>query len=308
MLHRPQKSAYDAPMAIRRWGQLHKREKALLVLLGGVVLVAAYRMRPWMADRRLTSEHYQIESTATEEQTREILAIAEMVYQSYDELFSDLPDYDRSHAKLKMRLYQDRDEFKRQHPYNGWAEALYKAPYCYQYYSADEANPYHWMTHEATHQLNWEVAGLNLPRWLNEGVADYFGTSLIKDGTLQLGRIDKNTYPIWWLNTLGLSGDMAKDIQRNRLIPLRTIIEDQGGPDIDQFVNLYYVHWWSLAHFLFHYEDGKYRSAIRPLLLARGTVEAFEKHVGDIETIQKQWYHYLWRRKYNDATSKSGPQ
>lgn len=292
-------------MAARRRLQLHKREKTLLVLLGVVVLVAAYNRRPWIADRHLSSEHYQIDSTATQEQTRQILVIAEMVYEAYDQRFSDLPDYDRAHAKLKMRLYQDRDEFKRHHPYSGWAEALYQAPYCYQYYSADEVNPYHWMMHEATHQLNREVAALNLPRWLDEGIADYFGTSLIKDGELQLGHIDTNTYPIWWLHTLGLSGNMDQDIERNRLIPLLTIIEDQGGPDIDQFVNLYYMHWWSVAHFLFHYEDGKYRSAIKPLLLAHGTVEAFEEHVGDIALIQKQWYEYLWRRKYNDVTSPS---
>jgi len=37
------------------------------------------------------------------------------------------------------------------------------------------------MVHEATHQLNNELAQFDLEKWLDEGIADYFGTSQYED-------------------------------------------------------------------------------------------------------------------------------
>src|SRR5207249_1270633 len=139
----------------------------------------------------------------------------------------------------------------------GWAEAFYQEPFCHAYYSSAEDNPYHWMLHEATHQLNRELAQFKMPKWSDEGVATYFSTSRINNGVLNPGQIDSNTYPIWWLSDLTLTGDVQKDIARNQVIPLRAIVTGKGGPDIDEYFNLYYVHWWSLSHFLFEFEGGK---------------------------------------------------
>ena len=111
------------------------------------------------------------------------------------------------------------------------------------------------------------------------------------------GQIDGNTYPIWWLDELKLSGDIQKDIASNQIIPLRAIITGRGGPNIDENFNLYYVHWWSLSHFLFQFEGGKYREAYGKVLQAGGSLEAFEKQVGPIERIQGEWYLYLQGKK-----------
>ncbi len=77
------------------------------------------------------------------------------------QLASQLQCTIRPHPKLKMKLFKDREEFRRCNRSCGWAEAFYRTPYCYQYYGADEAHPYHWMMHEATHQLNAEAACLH---------------------------------------------------------------------------------------------------------------------------------------------------
>ncbi len=151
------------------------------------------------------------------------------------------------------------------------------------------------MVHEAVHQLNHEVARFDLAKWADEGIAEYFSTSEIDAQGLHLGQIDRHTYPIWWLGKMELSGDIRKDIERSKIIPLAAIVSGSGGPDIDEHFNLYYIHWWSLSHFLFHYENGKYRQAYLQVIAAGGTVEAFEKHIGPIDRIQQQWYEYLRR-------------
>ena len=77
------------------------------------------------------------------------------------------------------------------------------------------------------------------------------------------------------------------------MIPLRAIISGSGGPKMNTFFNLYYVHWWSLTHFLFHYENGIYRQGVAALIRNGDSgVEAFEKQIGNVEQIESEWYAY----------------
>ena len=147
--------------------------------------------------------------------------------------------------------------------------------------------------HEATHQLNAEVACLALPQWLDEGLACYVSTSRIVDGVLVLGEVDTNTYPVWWIEQMATSGDLESDQRDVTVIPLRCIISGRGGPDIDKAFNLYYLHWWSLVHFLMEHEEGTYQPALSRLLAENADLAAFEKHVGPIDVIEKQWYGHV---------------
>jgi hypothetical protein len=183
-----------------------------------------------------------------------------------------------------------------------WAEAFYQAPYCYAYYSGSKPNAYHWMIHEATHQLNNEVAHFETQRWIDEGLATYFGTSTIKDGKVLLGRIDLNTYPIWWLPSMSLTGDLQSDVKNGKIIPLDSLIAGIGGPDINKHVNLYYIHYWSLTHFLFHYKGGNYFAGYRKLIAEDGSLDNFEKRIGPIERIQSEWYRYLQQKIFEVNT------
>jgi len=275
--------------------RLIAREKRLLVLLAIVVAITAwfYLPRQWSPGAVVETEHYAIRSSATAEQTREIGQVAEIVYAGYRQLMDELQRTIQPHAKLGVKLFKDRTEFRRCNRVFDWAEAFYKPPFCYQYYSAEEVHPYHWMMHEATHQLNNEAARLSLPQWLEEGLACYVSTSRIVDNALHLGEIDTNTYPIWWLDSLELSGDLDADKKKVGIIPLRAIVSGQGGPSMNRHFNLYYLHWWSLTHFLLHYEDGRYRAGLSRLIGDGATLAAFEKHIGLVESIETQWYGYL---------------
>ena len=274
---------------------LKPREKRMLIYLGLLLAFIAWDTvrRRWSPSTVEETQHYVIYSSATAEQTAQTGRVAEIVYAGYLELADRLDCEIRPHAKLKMKLFKDRDEFRHCNRGVGWAEAFYRKPYCCQYYSADEIHPYHWMMHEATHQLNAEAAGLKLPQWLDEGLACYVSTSRIVAGALALGQIDTNTYPVWWLATMTLSDDLESDKGCGAVIALRRIVAGRGGPDIDDHVNLYYLHWWTLMHFLMEYQEGIYRPGLRHLLADGAEPEAFEKYVGQIETVERQWHAHV---------------
>jgi hypothetical protein len=271
------------------------REKRLLACLAVLVIVLSWDTvrRRWSPTTKIETEHYLIYSTATADQTREIGRVAEIVHRGYLRLLDDLQRHVPPHPKLKIKLFKDREEFRFCNRVRGWAEAFYRRPYCYQYYSADEVHPYHWMMHEATHQLTAEAARLSVPQWLDEGLACYVSTSRIVDDSLHSGEIDTNTYPVWWLYSMDLSGDLDADKRSGQIIPLHAIVSGRGGPGIDRNVNLYYLHWWSLTHFLMHYDDGKYRAGLGRLIADGGTLPAFEQWIGQADVVEKQWYGYV---------------
>lgn len=272
--------------------------KRLLVLFGIFLAIVAYAERPWFYTLTSESDHYIAYSTADEKQTLKLLSVAEILYHAYTDKFSELCGNAKTHPRLKLKIYKNRREFKSHNPFSGWAEAFYKKPYCQQYYDIDLPNPYHWMVHEATHQLNCEVAGVHPQKWLDEGLACYFGTSTIENNRLKLGCIDQNTYPIWWLSDVELSGDMQADIKNGQFIPLECIITNKGGPAMNRNVNKYYMHWWSLVHFLFHYENSRYSSKVQALLRDGGSLESFETNIGRIEEVQQEWYKYFYKKSY----------
>lgn len=271
------------------------REKRLTLYLVIFVSVIAWdcARRRWKPDLTITTEHYLIQSTATAEQTKNVGRVAEILHTEYIAFLDQLGITAKPHAPLKMKIYKDRDEFRFCNRIRGWAEAFYRRPYCHQYFPKHEVNPYHWMVHEATHQLNNEVADFSLPKWLEEGIAEYFGTSQIVSNRLMLGAIDTNTYPIWWINYLASSGSLEDDKTNISVIPLRSIISGSGGPKMNTEFNLYYLHWWSLSHFLFQHEDGKYINGIAQLIASKGDTKAFEKHIGNIEDIEQEWYTHV---------------
>ena len=265
----------------------------LLILL----CVAGWKFipRPWRPSLVIETKHYLIESSADAGQTEEIGRVVEMLYTAYSNRFGALPGFRHEHPKLKMRLYRDRKQFRWVNPNLGWAEAYYQKPYCRAYYSKEEINPYHWMLHEAVHQLNSEVAQLNLSKWLDEGLAEYFSTSRIVRDKLVLGSIDPNTYPVWWIDQLATSPDMRTNVANGSVIPLRAIITNRGGPSLNGNFNLYYLHWWTLTYFIFESKD--HGAAALALAQEGGGIDAFERLIGPIEPIQTEWHGYVRRLK-----------
>lgn len=242
--------------------------------------------------RKRETAHYHIYSTATDGQIQLVSEAVESLHAAYMGYFPKSSNPSQQ-GKLTLVLYKDRDEFKRNNRSSPWAEAYYLSPRSYAYYAADARNPHHWMIHEATHQLSREVSGFKRIKWIDEGLASYFGASRISHGKLEPGEIDENTYPIWWLADYSLTGMLEQDIASRQFIPLEQLITGRGGPDINQHFNQYYIHYWSLSHFLFHYRGGLYAERYKRLIAEGGSVENFRQIVGPLDRVQAEWYEYL---------------
>ena len=237
--------------------------------------------------KTVETTHYKLFSTASDLQTASVAEAVEALYTSY----ADFLGAKAQSGKFELVLYKDQSQFKANNRSKPWAEAYYREPRSYAYVTHAKS-PYHWMLHEATHQLLRELSGYKPAKWINEGVASYFGTSQLMDGSLHLGVIDPNTYPIWWVSSLKLSGNLEEDIASGKIIPLRQLITDTG-PDMNQNVNGYYIHYWSVSHFLFNYNGGQYAKQYKAMLALGGSLNDFERLIGPAETIQSEWYAYL---------------
>ena len=272
---------------------LAAREKRLLYYLALLLPVAAWRFvpRPWNPSTKLETAHYTILSSASPEQTAQTGRTIELLYSTYSNRFSRLPSYLQDQRKLRVKLFKDRREFRKINPGLGWGEAFYREPYCRAYFAGEEANPYHWMLHEAVHQLNHEVARLELKKWLDEGLAAYFSTGRIVGEKLDLGRVDLNTYPAWWIEEIATTPDLAENIRNRSVIPLRAIVTNHGGPWMNRKFNLYYLHWWTLTRFLL--ETPKYRDGAFALIQRGGSLSAFEQCVGPVEQVEGEWHEYV---------------
>jgi len=278
-------------------GRLRARETRMLLYLLIVLAVAAWKYlpRPWHPMLTLDSPHYTIYSTASRQQTDATAHALEFLYVAYSNRLGSVSGFQRSHPRLRVKLYQNRAELRRVNPGLGWAEAFYRKPFCHAYFSVDEINVYHWMLHEAVHQLNREVAHIDMVKWLDEGLADYFATSRLTAKELAVGRIDLNTYPVWWIDEIATSPDLAENLRNGSVIPLRAILTGHGGPSMNQHFNLYYLHWWTLTSFIC--ESEKYRDRTLTLVQRGGGLAAFKEIIGPVAQVQTEWHNYVRRLK-----------
>jgi hypothetical protein len=272
---------------------LRKRLYVYYVLLIFSLGLFHYRYY-WAPDFVIESDHFITESGAERTITNVAIKRAELIYATYSQ-FWNIPRHGElpSEKKHRLRIYRTRSDLKRMHPFIGWGEAFYMPPVCYQYISPQERNPYHWMKHEIVHQLHREVSAFKLNQWVDEGLACVFSTSREVDGKIVLGTVDHRTYPIWWLFTLGLSGDMQKDICDKRIMQLKCIITGEGGLDINEEFNLYYIQWYSLVHFLLFGDERRHREAFFRYVLHECPSEKFEDYFGPVTVVEKQWYAHL---------------
>ncbi len=273
---------------------------------------------PLPGARRHDTTHYTILSTADDADTRAVGIAVERLYAAHTVFFAGHIGSTRPDArpdKLQLTLYRDRAEFQANNRSSPWAEAYYRTPVCYAYVDRDQrragddgdesgnqGNRHHWMIHEATHQLNREIAGFARRQWIEEGLATYFATSRVVDDRIVPGTIDADAYPIWWLVDHPLGGDRAAD----HWIPLRTLLTGEDAPPIAQHVNTYYIEYWSLTHFLFHHDGGRYADGYRRLIAeGENGVAAFERRIGPLERIEAEWYAAL-REHIRRASAEAG--
>jgi hypothetical protein len=147
------------------------------------------------------------------------------------------------------------------------------------------------LQHEGFHQFAYDYLGSDLPIWLNEGLAQYFESGVIVGQELRTGITD----------SFALHAVQAA-IREGRVLPFREILTDT--PTIwsrrlasePERARLVYAQSWSMAYFLVHGSEGRYRPRLDDYLrrLNGGSRpgEAFVAAFGsDVDAFERAWRH-----------------
>ncbi len=147
--------------------------------------------------------------------------------------------------------------------------------------------------HEGFHQFIHNLVP-HMPYWLNEGLAEYFGASEVKDGRVaRTGLVQEG-------RLLGLQSYLG---QGGRPIPFDRIMLETPGEFYSGNVPLKYAQAWSMVHFFM--EDGAkvYRHVLKSYLEAlRGGAsagDAFAATFGrlDLKIAERDWLNAVRRMK-----------
>jgi len=249
-----------------------KRYLCLSALICGSTLVA--RAETWL---RLKSPHFEMLTTAGEKKGREAILYFEAV-RGFFHSSGTIRESDRKERPVRIIAFRSPKEFE---PYklNQFSSAYYLAGWDTDtiVMSGIERDRYPAAVHEYTH-LIIHRSGLNLPVWLNEGLADLYSSlqpqgSKIRVGDLLPGRVQR--------------------LQRSRLIPLEELVAvDHSSPWYNerQRASVFYAESWALTHMLALSQEYRRRfpefvvevAAKRSLEAA--LKEAFGKTVREVET------------------------
>jgi TPR repeat protein len=147
----------------------------------------------------------------------------------------------------------------------------------------DEENPFAVLYHEYTHRL----LALNfpsLPLWLNEGLAEFYGSSVIEGDDLTQGKPRPETIML---------------LRSSTLLPLETLFTvDQTSPHYNEQTRatIFYAQSWALVHYLILADKQAHTAQLNELVsqLRRGVSESeASAALGDLKALDRALASYV---------------
>jgi Tfp pilus assembly protein PilF len=149
---------------------------------------------------------------------------------------------------------------------------------------AEGAHPFATVYHEYTHYLMRDAGGW-LPLWLNEGMAEFFQNTDIRDKEVLLGQAND---------------DDILYLRQNPLMPLTTLFKvDYSSPYYheEHKGSVFYAESWALTHMLTISDAQKGTSRLQDyanlLIRKQDPVTAAQQAFGDLNQLQKSLNSYL---------------
>ncbi len=149
---------------------------------------------------------------------------------------------------------------------------------------------WHVVQHEGFHQFVHRVIGrgrVMIPIWINEGLAEYFGSARWTGDRLMTGLV------------LPQRRDrLLRAVKTGKLKPFRQIVGMSGDRWMREADVTNYDQVWSMVHFFVHANDGKYKKKLGSYisLTARGVdnlpafIKCFGGHFPRLQTEYEQWW------------------
>jgi len=155
-----------------------------------------------------------------------------------------------------------------------------------------------WSTvqHEGFHQFAHKVIGQNLPAWVDEGLAEYFGEAIFTGDGYTSG-----IAPAWRIKRV------KQRFAAGAFSPTAQLIQWDTGQWNQRLDLAHYDHAWTMVHFLAHAAGGKYRNAfaayINDVAGGRDKSAAWERHFGPVEQFDRAWRQW-WMELPEDVSER----
>ncbi|MDZ4829493.1 MAG: DUF1570 domain-containing protein [Phycisphaerae bacterium] len=263
---------------------------------GTTKLQASWWNRTSGRDGQTTSKFYRIRSDLTAQETRLYGERLDVMYQEYKRRIGVLPQ--RSAEVNDVFMFRSQEEYlstlREQFGLNGAGSGgmFFTSPrgagLAFFVEGLPKSRVFHVIQHEGFHQYAYSRFGNDLPPWVNEGIAEFFGESVIVDGTVVIGQTSVRS-----LKALQDAIEAGKYIRFRDMITMNT--ERWNANVRDGNAALQYMQAWSMVHFLVYGEGGRFQSMFEKYLalLNRGSTP-YDAFVGafqsaDIEGFEKRW-------------------
>lgn len=149
---------------------------------------------------------------------------------------------------------------------------------------APGANPYNTIYHEYFHSLTTPYYP-NLPVWVSEGLAEFYGNTQIGDSEVGLGRPDE---------------DLIVELKQGGLMPLALLFKvDHNSPYYNEQnkTSVFYAESWALTHYLMVGDKSAHRAMLQAYIhaMADGATQeqAAAQAFGDLNKLQAALFAYI---------------
>jgi Flp pilus assembly protein TadD len=253
----------------------------------------------------LQSPHFKVQSNAGEKEARKVAdqfeQIRNMFHIAFAALRVDPPQpilIVAAKNENAMRLFLPEEwEVKGHIHHAGLYQPAQDKDYVVLRLDIEGNNPFHTLYHEYTHAL-LRLNFSNLPLWLNEGLAEFFGNTTLGDKEIKTGTIDPGHLQL---------------LVQSKLIPIETLLEvDHRSPYYNETnrASVFYAESWALVHFLMMDEDARQKQLLKSFLSAweksGSQVDAAREAFGDLKQFGKKIEAYSRQGSFRIGIVKGG--
>jgi len=158
-----------------------------------------------------------------------------------------------------------------------------------QYFAAIQldapgSNPYNTIYHEYFHSLTSPYYP-NLPVWVSEGLAEFYGNTQIGDSEVGMGRPDP---------------DLIAELKQGGLMPLDALFKvDHNSPYYNEQnkISVFYAESWALTHYLMVGDKAAHRATLQAYInaMTKGATEeqAAAQAFGKLQQLQAALFAYI---------------
>ena len=272
------------------------------ISLVGIILAMGLMARPTCGQMKLyQTKYYDIYTDIDADEEKEAAVRMTKMAEEYHVRTRDFAGQIRE--KLPFYLYRSAEDFHREGGLVGSSGVFIAIGSGGKLMAVagqkTQAQTWHTIQHEGFHQFAHAVIGGQMPIWLDEGLAEYFGESLFTGDGFVTGVI-----PPWRLARLK---DEIAESQLKTFDQITRLSPQEWGDDL-KLAN--YDQAWSMVHFFVHGEEQRYQSQlinyIRAISRGDSADAAWRQVAPDNQGLQERWRAWWTAAPANPTTTLYG--